>query len=375
MQLITDRNLESADPVLALRWCLDRSEVEKLRASKAKDIHLLVIVVYEGGFSEDRYLVKLDDVMMFVNFRKPGAHTILAVVLRNMTPKGGESIMKKYDRFRYNINLTRNLPGNGGPAFSEYAPETYSEYWTEIQTELEVAVPKEHFPKEPPEFLRKLVNFRSEYEATDPCMFRRRLLALTFKLPIWAAAAILIVSYRFVVATLLSVLGFREVDWSAILHPNEKQTFEVWNLTSFKNNWFWVNKDGKFRPDWFILFHPLSVLGLIALLRQGVFAFVSKHIMAVSIISLLIMIFALTGTWIVQKLMANYEKRQEYEGSKEYEDELARKRDEQYNTLYQMVGCKTTPMVASLSEIPKDRRTVKLRFLNLKRKVCQPYAQ
>jgi len=261
----------------------------------------------------------------------------------------------------------------------------------------EVVVPKEHFPPEPPKWIQRIVNFGFERPPFDECAFRRRLLWLIIKLPVLAFWFFFTTSVRLVGAGLLSICGFREIKYSPIFHPWNMDMNDVWYFSDSKNTWFNSDEYGQSRSRFFYLVHPLLYVGLFAFLTY------LKHALGLSygevILKiwgvLLIFIFAISdffiklfsrfgsivigffiGVIIIKMIRRNLKKRamemRAWNSAPEPQKtkvEIAK----EYDDLYRLLACGRAPKTPSLDALPKQKKTLHLKFLNLKAKVCRPY--
>jgi hypothetical protein len=50
------------------------------------------------------------------------------------------------------------------------------------------------------------------------------------------------------------------------------------------------------------------------------------------------------------------------------------RQNQEYDDLTRLLACQTMPFEVDIDAIPAERRTIHLRFLDLKRRVCRPYA-
>ena len=383
MRLIPSGNLESAEPVLAVRWCLERSEIEYLKYKYAEDIHILIIIKYEGNLEhyennlDEGDLVPIGQLMAYLNFRKPGNHTVYAkVIYSSDIKKTKRDILIKQSHTQYRYRLL----SIDGHSWWENPIIDYASF-THIEAEMDVSIPKEHFPAEPPLWLKSIVNYGHEFPAVDPCMFRRRLIYCLPKLPLFGAWAVITTLLRLVIALVATFLGFRGVNWKAVFRPWADSIEDVVNGTSLKTNWFVNDKYGEERPIWFTLLNPIIMfivinvcvgLGkiLILLIKMMAIKPIIAAFVGVGIVVISTILYFVISKIIERKLQMETG---EYYRIKRNQEE--HRLEDWYNELSQTIGCKTTPIRADVSDLPKRKRSVQLRFLKIKARVCKPYAR
>jgi hypothetical protein len=403
MKLIPAGNLESADPVLAVRWCLDRSETQKLKEQEARNMHILFVIVYEGGTREDRLLVPLQQAMTYLNFRRPGNHTVFAAVVWNSFDKQGlstrlldRSSSREYDTIV--MNRDRSEFRSVDWFENNHAPNRMLADTAEI----DVIVPREHFPKEPPKWLKQLVNAGHGYPPVDQCDFRRRMLGVPFKVPFFAAWAIITTLIRFLIVVTLLFLGMRRINFAAVIHPWQDEIPNVFERVHIGNSWFNRDSKGSYRSRWYFFLRPifwLVIFGILTLIKirlhmsywalivagwsaainftiatwNFLLRLVGKLWKAVAVVAVGITILTFTLRY-VRKILAK--KRREKEllwQSTDFQEQLRLQRMQSYDDLYKLLACKPT-ITPALSDLPPERQTLRLRYLDLKAKVCRPFA-
>ncbi|MHB8651753.1 MAG: hypothetical protein ACYC8S_01320 [Minisyncoccota bacterium] len=328
MKLISAGDLTSASPVFAVRWCLDRSEVERLKELEAENIHVLFVIRYEGCFLEDRQLVPLDQMLAYLTFRRPGEHTVFAkVVWRNAGSKPEkalkQAVLSKFNSGHY-LNKFLNYDRTG---FSERLLSGNGVKTLRCTNKLTVTVPREHFPKEQPEWLKQAVNAWYEYPAVDPCQFRRRLPSLLPKAVAYGCWFFISMVTRACFAFLmLGIFGMRGVKFSTIFHPLRDGIGDVNAGVLWWNSWYTHTKEGNRRKWVDYLLPVISVVG---------FVFIN------CVVSFL--------------------------------EVQEKKRMQAYDNLHILLVCESS-VSAGLASLPPQRQTVRLRYLDLKAKLCRPYA-
>ncbi len=406
MKLVPSGNLESADPVLAVRWCLERSEAEQLKKQSAANIYVLFVIAYGDTDLEDRQLVPIDQMMAFLNFRRPGNHTVLAKVVWCAVGNRPDAEMKnvfleKADHRSYSRNFL-NSDRTGFRAGSFPCGDFNLVQALSGDAELEVVVPQEHFPPEPPAWLSRLVNAGFDYPPIDQCSFRRRLLAAPLKLSVFGIWAVITTTIRLIVVAFLLCRGMRDIDFRPLIHPWRDDIEDVWYRLSWHSAWFAYAKTPtggyRERSRWIYLLYPPIYLALFLLLTWIKIEFHLSYlaiIMAVAtalikaviaILKFLVHLFSKAWTFALGAAIGFFllyvlkkanrravARKRERESSREFREARRREQEESYTGLYKLLACRPG-LVPAVSDLPPEHRTFYLRFLDLKAKVCRPYA-
>jgi hypothetical protein len=397
MRLIPAGNLESAEPVLAIRWCIDRAEAKALKDQNAENIHILFVIAYEGAGKrlEDRCLVPIDQVMTYLNFRRPGTHKVFARIVSSDNKKTiFRMCLDRRNRRSYDVELF-NYEGTELRDV-ETLQERLQISVMPTGAELGVVVPSEHFPKEPPIWVKRLVNAGFGYPPIDQCDFRRRMLFCPIKLPVLAMLAVLITTCRALCALVLSLRGMRGINFAAVIHPWRNDMDDVYAHVRTGESWFVRDEQGVVRPAWFFFLQPilwlvigvvLTVLklylhmtylalimaGLSALSRSAIatWVFLSHHpsetwkvIAEIALIGLALYILAAAT-------VRKHERADDLRRMLQVKKEL--QREQSYDNLYKLLACNPS-ITPTLSDLPTERQTLRLRYLDLKAKVCRPFA-
>lgn len=389
MKLIPAGSLASADPVMAVRWCLERSDVVMLKERQAQNIHILFVIVYEGTNLEDRFLVPIDQMMTYLSFRRPGNHLVLAKVIWTFSDglRSKEYLHRFLSKIDYRL-YERDLLDEERRGFNNY------HFNMDIgclpsAADFEVFVPRQHFPTEPSASVKRLVDFGFEYRSVDQCMFRRRLLSAPFRLALAACWAVITALFRAILVIILVLNGNRKINFSAIIHPWRNDIRDVATDTEEGNTWFFRRADGTRRSLFIWLLFPylhlmlfvyipllikaalkvtywralfLMVEGPVSFavrIAKGILAFSGWWWMIVALCALFIILYAIRR----KKGKPKAAKRKETSWEPTYD----------YDKLYKLLACRTG-IAPTLESIPAERRTFRLKYLDLKAKVCRPFA-
>lgn len=426
LRLITDQQ-SPENPTIGVRWCLDPKDKQTLRDLKAPNPHVLILVKYENSSLEDRQLLPLGAAMTFITFRLPGKHRIFARLFwGEKVEKIQEFFLDRQSRYIYSNNVL-NYEGNafrsGLGAIEKWDGYKYmvdSGYTLIDHFEMDVEVGKEHFAKEPPQWLKRWVNMPYVYEPADQCQFRKRMLfAFTLQPPL----TLLYIIVRSISCLALAFWGIlvcaRGLTLRPMFHPFASEVGDVWPKIrrgesyhpASRSAWILEDKNGKERiwtffvsPLFFlIVFVVLTALGwyfemgYMQLISIGAAWFWSESVKLVQWINPLVVlniVLAVAGIvfaffiidrslgWYQRKKVNKNASKRKLEADPEYQS--ARKREAEEKRLkslqdaFEYLQCPADPQPAlkvDIKALPPERRTLRLRFLDLKRSVCRPYAR
>jgi hypothetical protein len=392
LKLLIDNSVQgTADRPVG--WCLDKRDLEYLESREIpkKDVHVLIVVAYEDGLHEDRYLAKLTDPMARVGFSYPGKHKVFARLvwpgwstnpkqavtkMRNQilhldSPHSYHNRVLNYDRTEI-LNEANRMDISG--SIKEIDP-----------FEISVEVDKEHFAPEPPKWLKRWVNLWFTYKQRDECNFKwRALFAFTIQ-PIPMAIWVTLLFLRNLLAWFVFqiILGMRGIDHSLLVHPfttpEPENLCPLVHLKNYKegvgeqSSWYLEDADGNRRP-WRLAMNPL-LISLVWMALVLMYHFVTTASFSVllwtggTVIGVLLGVFLLPR--LLQSILARIEK-----GWEEKEKALVASRI-QYEDLKTLVACSPERMRQGPPNpdlIPKENLSIRLRVANYKAKSCRRYA-
>lgn len=417
MRLIVDhKDTTVQSGTVPVRWCLSRKEeLKKLKKCGVNKPHVLIVV--KNSSHEYRQLVPIGQVMAYVQFHRPGENTIHAAVVwheKDNVRQLKSFFLEKYRSGTYENEVLRYDEELG---FREdwYSLEQECNYHRLDGTaSIAVIVPGEFFSKEPSRIERWWVNLFFEHRPIDQCHFRRRrMLAYSVQPFAVLAWAIVITIARFIGALVLSIAGMRGTDWSPVIHPFRYPTGDIKKQVKKGNSVFWRNKGGTKHP-WYVLIltPPVYVITVTLLILGGLLAqffslasmmpwwyyAVAGVILPLAIITVAAVIYAiLTLVWavltaLIFKPITNWfaSNSDAWEQMKQKRRQLARERKKRkqraaeekllieraaiHKELEEFLAC-NGELQPSINALPIAKRTVYLRFLDLKAQICKPYAQ
>lgn len=363
---LTEMNVSSGS--MPITWCLDK---KWLQENKLKDYWVLFLVsppTPNGANAEWRGYAKLSDMMAYITFHRPGKNRIYARLSNSKSTVKGWMTRDQgrwdrsyidYPTHDWEIELYNNGEWNG---FKLDSPKDRpSDY-------MDIDMPEDCFASEPWEFETTWVNWLWREKAIDQCEFRkRRMFAYSIQpfLFFFNFLARLIVSFAFL------MVAVKGANWSAL-----------WNPLTTSISDFWADVDGTYLyvRKWrdspaSVMFVPMPSIALIAgivgffAVGTGGFwyalvvpAFILAVVAAMAFTAWLI---TYTG-WLGDRLtdyLTIVERRREARWA-EWE---ARQRE--------LMSCSNDTRITKIKDLPKKKRTVRLRFQGLKSMVCKPFSR
>ena len=379
-------NPEAADATLGIRWCFDRKLYLELQKQKALNPYLLITVSREFPYRQEvcgaRRLIPLKEAMAFLAFYHPGLHRIWATIV--WESNGDVKRLKRLFLAKNGIDYCQMLLGSSGKL---YAGPFFSDCNAVVRTLgkgiLDVDIDERFFAKEPPQWLWRWANFWFETKPRDECQFRKRcILAFTLQPPIILVGVIFKMLLGLFLAVFLKVfIGIRGINFSPVIHPCNSFFDDIWPPDQ-KSSVFLSNKKGDARP-WFLFplmpIVPAAVLGILALfnswMRLPFWRLVAIDAAVIGAISFLFFV-----CWLVklslQKMWPGLNAWLDEEcqkAEKEKSQRLAENITKVYERNLQPLVCRGQPLKPDIKALPPNRVSVRLRFDDLKRKVCRPF--
>lgn len=348
---------------VAVSWCVDKALLDEMAAKGVRDPHVLLVAAplegHRHAARESRKVVPLRDLMTYLDFRASGRCRLFGFVLDGHIRKL-RSVHEAREKRGYESWV---VDYHHGENHDETVPreEWVARHAPVAQASVDVAVPKECFAKEPSAWEKRWVNLAFSSPPIDQCDFRRRRL---FAYTIQAVWFVVLMAIRSVAALVLALAGMRKIGWSALTSPLSVRTEEMWNDTDgtvfvTRKTESWVRYLG-------LAFMPYVAVpaALVAYYYTpyGAFGSIAAGLgLAVGGLAALIVAFLAIGA-VVSKIAYRYE----HPDQPPPEWYLA---EEEMRHLV-CNGVRRT----SVGDLPKGRRTIRLRFQDLKAKVCRPFS-
>jgi len=386
MKLFIEAKIQSGN--VPIRWCVEKEELEDLKKRRVVNPYVLLVVVPLEGKdpfrAESRYLIELDQMMEYVSFNRPGKHKIFgAIVWGENEFEMKKRFLSRFDKGRGYFRTRLYDYDNPESDFDNFC-SCLSSCGNIGLTEIEVVVPKEVFAKEPPKWEREWVNMLFEEPAKNQCEYRkRRIFAYTVQPPFvilfgggYVVATCL---FRFLAALFLLLCGMKGINFKPIIHPMRMENRDIWwALKGSVFNPKWEDRIGRKHPFLVLLpFAPISVLGIglgiYLILNLSHSLSIDKFLLTMTtVIGLAVGVFGLISLINFKKVKGEIEK---IGVSSEWDYEAVRKKktlESRYRE-YEIIACNGnfTPKIDAL---PPKKRTIILRYKNLKGRVCKPFA-
>lgn len=413
-----------------VRWCLTPELIRQIKARGFKKPQLVLVTRSvtesdEGDWTIRSYqdttvkVVPLKRMMDFVSFKRPGTNQIVAAVVDQNTPEaliairglvtspGGHNYFPggRHDGITYDTNRTI-LSYDG----SDYSTKPFKDLLViPLRVVQEVEVPAKMFASPPPKILRSLVKAYYRTSEIDECHFRRRATVSVLVSIVWIPIAYVL---KFITLLIALIWAKRSIPFRSVIDPLEINPLVPWKEAG-KSWWFW-EKQG---PVWMgaaktrslprqVLSLPVYLIGACVMYLLGMLLSFSDYLSRVApwirmspldalgymllVFVVLLVVSALSvgvvaGLGYASSLLGKKSPIQPSAQRKQARM-IQRERTQQRIEAEQRarllrdlaaMTCARTPNqgVVSVDALPTSKRTVYLRFLDLKQKVCRPYAQ
>lgn len=360
---VESTNLHS--PVAAVRWCVDKNAVNKLKEWGVRNPHMLFVIARENDneFRQvDQKVVPLDQAMEYIEFHSGGKHRIFGCLVWGDT----KELIRYFGRYHHHKALLVDSKGDF------HKPSDHSHSDLDFGS-VDVVVPDGYFAKEPAAWEKWWVNLWYESKPVNQCHFRRRrLLAYSIQPLVVLGYVLCRTSLSLAHILVLLLIGTRKIQYQAIFHPF---IYDRWDAAPDKlSSVFLENSSGVERHPIYFLSIPLVqlvILGLLGLVSWGL------HKLGLSIGSVLLWLLVINVVVVFAAIVVNMLGGLDKLFPAETEEQrLARKKLEleRLYAEYQDMVCSGVPLQPSVSSLPSQRRTFYLRFMEFKSKVCLPFA-
>lgn len=374
---LTDIKIDASGSI-PITWCLSPKVLKWLNGKEAWVLLATTSMTPSGKYTEWRSYVRLTDMLAYVVFQRSGKCKILARITKC------KDYVKKW--------MNRD---NGGWAdnvfiypFNDIDKEeidtwTYplsSRSWGSCETPgynssnpygtFQLDIPKECFAPEPPAWEKTWVNFFWTNKAVDQCAYRkRRMLAYP-----WQVIPFLILwSIRLIGAILPYTIGSWNVNWKPIYSPIYNSTFDLWPGQGNWKNIFYIKRLGKNQMGLGIVIPLILWISGIAIWCGNWFLPKVFGVMALAVIFLALILPFLASVKILRSI---------FKTSINFIDEVITnwwdKRIATNNEIqrkeYEALLC-ANHNIRTMKDLPKRKRTIRLRFEGIKSKVCKPFAR
>lgn len=378
---IADANISGGS--VAVSWCLDHEVLKKLADEGLIDPQVVIVVAPTKNYhisKESRKVVPLKDLMTYIECRASGKNKIYGLISLRKAKDAREHYLAKEDgAYRNNVldydgdTYSSRLLGQEEDEDVEKATYKF------LSPPLEIEVPKAAFAPSPPKWERAWVNHMFRQKVVDQCDYRRRRLFAYLVQPFIIGFFNLI---RSVILLAGLLTGARNLSLKYLLHPLSyglKDTFEIWGKGSYfiqhlpedeeeSTDLKFLTLNYAFRSFWALLFMPIFSIPIIWLALH-------HHPVVAGLIAF-VPIFTIMAFCLIAYLVSRGN------GSR-----LFNKAWNGLNNLFtsdklwyldqeevQLITCNTDKTPTTYKSLPARRKTIRLRFQNLKTKVCKPFS-
>jgi hypothetical protein len=373
---------------IPVTWCVSKEYIKEIGEDALVDRRVVLVSapLRPGVLCKDnaewRTVADVKDMMAYVTFLRSGSNRIFAFLTSryNDLDRVFQSSRSGEGKWEHNILSYYNQKENDDlcPCDGSFLIQA------QIAT-LDIDLPKECFAKPPPEWLSNIANWFWQYKPIDQCAFRRRVLLSVFPFPIAPILALLSMVLRFIVAFGCTLVACRGVNWTPVIHPTTWSIFSIFD--DIKGSYLIFPKLPLTMRYGFVGVGPILFLTGIAYLF-GLDLWIGVHIYMLFLLGLLTLVVCTIGftvlvvsiVWIMTKLWsigflqsiskALDRKLVEWRKQREAEDEAwAKQRALEEAELLECYAQNFRKM----RDLPKRKRTLKLRFKGTKARVCRPF--
>lgn len=364
LRLASDDVTTGAIPVT---WCLNQEMLNALKEDGMENPQVVIITHPVEKYSiqkESRVVVPLTDLMAYVDFKSAGLNKIRAFIEDGRTSGISTKYLSRNERGFYmrdifeeeNVGWSYGFPFNDGT--NKYEPE-----WE--ASEIEMEVPQGIFAPEPPEWEKQWVNHYYENKVTDQCGYRRRrIFAYTIQFPFVFVVQVI----RLQITLLALLLGKRGTSLMPFLNPLSMTNGDAVSQLETRSIFIRhdVEENNKFlyflKTYCLVPFTPLLSIPLVLILVFVPFTSVlwgaGFLIAAVLTIFLVFSVMAFMLSRDVRENFFNF-----FFKNKPW--------DEASNIKF--LTCSNNSF--TIDTLPFEKKTVKLRFQEVKSKVCRPFSR
>ncbi len=317
-----------------------------------------------GDKAEWRGYCKLSEMMAYVTFFRPGINRIYATITLDKSKI--QSWMRREDG--HWANQVISFPS---PWTNDINHWMYNLYDSNSGSDnIQIDLPKDCFAKEPWEIEKVWVNWLWKNKAIDQCEFRRRRM---FAYSVQPLLFLVVVLFRITVAIACLSVGCKGIGWGPVFKPLYYSTSDI--VGDIDGSYFVVKKLKEPYSFMFIPMVPFALLGALFPRHNILLTLVSALFSALFIPMLCAVGFVLSFAFssLIERIVNSFDTFDRFHQSRN--EAKVRALTEWNNQQRELMVCSNTKVIRKISDLPKSKRTIKLRFHGLKSMVCRPFAK
>jgi hypothetical protein len=358
---INDKDITSGS--IPLSWCLDEEAINYYLEKKCPNPYIVICVIPVGSSSskEKRFIAPIKDLIMYIPFSTKGKNKIFALVCSSKSQ--AQSLIRRSSYDEFYMESIAYIADDGSFGYNSYITESF----LNSAESLEVEVPAECFAPEPPEWEQAWVNNWFQYKPKDQCEYRRRrIFAYTFQ-PI---AFIINMLLRIIFTIIALFFGCRNTTLQPLLHQLSNDLETAFMIMTGGTIFIGRGKS-TFKNYIRLLCAPfvvLPVVGFIIGCAMGIIPIMKVLAIFTGVIMVVFIPFLIVfGTSFVRFINDYLDMKANQMEANEYwymnKDNM------------DLILCNGKDKPTKLKDIPKKNRTLKLKFFDLKSKVCRPFSR
>jgi hypothetical protein len=364
---------------LTISWCVDKETIKYLSQKRITDPQVVIVVAPQGkayhSSKEFRTVVPLKDLLAYVNFRSAGANKIFGFISTMDKNPAKDSYLGRRDG-EYKTDIVTSDGSEWAYGFSKTTQNDDGYDFVNAEP-LSINCPAGCFAAEPAAWEKTWVNHLFHNKSVDQCDFRRRRLFAYTLQPIIKMGDMLVRLLMFMVGL---VTGARNLTIAPLFHPLSRSLHD--QVCIFEDGTIFIRRVKEddisdwepktfgdvisycVRKLWSLPFMPLICIPLAALVLTGH----AKILMSIGLIFgglifiLILGVFGATGGFeFVWKFLTKPLTKEEevwYQNADEID----------------LLTCENQNGPMTFKKLPARKRTIYLRFKDLKSKVCKPYS-
>jgi len=211
---------------VAVSWCISPELSQRMKDSNIHKPVVVLTAVNEAGFEQkNRVCVPLNDMMTFFRFTSPNIKKLKAFIMFDDELSFKELKYKLTTEGYYNKFSTSLVA-------EDYRRITFGKLWGQNSDAVAdnpryiddcfivVNVPEDAFSRPVNRHVQFFLDWMHSSAPKDDCAQRRRFIGLvTWKWPLIVGYAVAMTLYRFIIASVIWLLGWTKTDWKEVFKP------------------------------------------------------------------------------------------------------------------------------------------------------------